>query len=57
MAGRCIISVGERLYTRYIALPPEYGKEQFFEAFDRETSVLHKRLTCDKFRYNAGNNA
>jgi len=22
---------GERLYTRYTALPPEYGKEQFYK--------------------------
>jgi hypothetical protein len=27
---------GERLYTRYTALPPEYGKEQFYKTFDHE---------------------
>jgi len=29
-------SQGERLYTRYTALPPEYGKEQFHQSFDHE---------------------
>ena len=33
---------GERLYTRYVALPPEYGKEQFYEAFDREIKNVQK---------------
>jgi hypothetical protein len=33
---------GERLYTRYTALPPEYGKEQFYEAFDREIKSVRK---------------
>jgi hypothetical protein len=33
---------GERLYTRYIALPPEYGKERFHEAFDREIKNVRK---------------
>jgi hypothetical protein len=33
---------GERLYTRYTALPPEYGKEQFYEAFDREIKNVRK---------------
>ena len=33
---------GERLYTRYIALPPEYGKEQFYTAFDREIKNIRK---------------
>ena len=33
---------GERLYTRYTALPPEYGKEQFYKAFDHEIKSVHK---------------
>jgi hypothetical protein len=33
---------GERLYTRYTALPPEYGKEQFYKAFDREIKTVRK---------------
>ena len=33
---------GERLYTRYVALPPEYGKEQFYEAFNREIKNVRK---------------
>ena len=27
---------GERLYTRYTALPPEYGKDKFYRAFAEE---------------------
>ena len=33
---------GERLYTRCTALPPEYGKEQFYKAFDREIKHVRK---------------
>jgi quinol monooxygenase YgiN len=33
---------GERLYTRYTALPPEYGKEQFHKAFEREIKMVRK---------------
>jgi hypothetical protein len=33
---------GERLYTRYTALPPEYGKGQFYKAFDREIKNVRK---------------
>jgi hypothetical protein len=33
---------GERLYTRYVALPPEYGKEQFYGALDREIKNVRK---------------
>ena len=33
---------GERLYTRYTALPPEYGKEQFYKAFDHEIKNVRK---------------
>ena len=33
---------GERLYTRYVALPPEYGKEQFYKAFDNELKNVRK---------------
>ena len=36
---------GERLYTRYVALPPEYGKEQFYTAFDREIKNIRKLYT------------
>jgi hypothetical protein len=32
----------ERIYTRYIALPPEYGKEQFYKAFDNEIKNVRK---------------
>jgi hypothetical protein len=34
---------GERIHTRYIALPPEYGKEQFYEAFSREIKNVRKQ--------------
>jgi len=33
---------GERIYTRYIALPPEYGKAQFYKAFDHEIKNVRK---------------
>jgi hypothetical protein len=33
---------GERLYTRYTALPPEYGKEKFYKAFDHEIKSVRK---------------
>ena len=33
---------GERLYTRYTALPPEYGKEKFYKDFDREIKNVRK---------------
>jgi hypothetical protein len=33
---------GERLYTRYTALPPEYGKEQFYKAFAHEIESVRK---------------
>jgi hypothetical protein len=33
---------GERLYTRYTALPPEYGKEQFYKAFDHAIESVRK---------------
>jgi hypothetical protein len=33
---------GERLYPRYTALPPEYGKERFYKAFDREIKNVRK---------------
>jgi len=33
---------GERLHTRYTALPPEYGKEQFYKAFDHEIKSVRK---------------
>ena len=33
---------GERLYTRYTALPPEYGKEQFYKVFDHEIKSVRK---------------
>jgi hypothetical protein len=35
-------SVGERLYTRYTALPPEHGKAQFHQAFGREIKHIQK---------------
>jgi hypothetical protein len=34
---------GERIYTRYIALPPEYGKERFYEIFSREIKNVRKQ--------------
>ena len=34
---------GERLYTRYTAMPPEYGKSRFYEVFTREIKTI-KRL-------------
>jgi hypothetical protein len=33
---------GERLYTRYTALPPEYGKERFYKTFEREIKNVRK---------------
>jgi hypothetical protein len=33
---------GERLYTRYTALPPEHGKGQFLQAFDHEIKRIRK---------------
>ena len=35
-------SFGERLYTRYTAFPPEYGKEKFHKAFDNEIKKVRK---------------
>jgi hypothetical protein len=35
-------TAGERLYTRYTALPPEYGKGQFYQAFEREIKNVRK---------------
>ena len=32
----------ERLYTRYTALPPEYGKGQFYRAFGQEIKRIRK---------------
>jgi hypothetical protein len=36
-------SDGERLYTRYSAMPPESGKNRFYELFTREIKII-KRL-------------
>jgi len=33
---------GERLYTRYVALPPEYGKENFYKSFEHEIKNVRK---------------
>ena len=33
---------GERLYTRYTALPPEYGKDKFYKAFEHEIESVRK---------------
>jgi hypothetical protein len=33
---------GERLYTRYTAFPPEYGKEKFHKALDNEIKKIRK---------------
>jgi len=33
---------GERLYTRYTALPPEHGKERFYRAFSSEIKSVRK---------------
>jgi hypothetical protein len=35
-------SQGERLYTRYTASAPEYGKERFHQDFDREIKRIRK---------------
>jgi len=35
-------SDGERLYTRYTALPPEHGKKQFYQAFSNEIKSIRK---------------
>jgi hypothetical protein len=35
-------SGGERLYTRYTALPPEYGKEGFHQSFEHEIKQIRK---------------
>jgi hypothetical protein len=34
---------GERIYTRYTALPPESGKDRFHEAFSREIKSVRKQ--------------
>jgi hypothetical protein len=34
---------GERLHTLYLAAPPEYGKEQFFQRLDREIARIKER--------------
>jgi hypothetical protein len=36
-------STGERLYTRYTAMPPEHGKGRFYETFTRDIKSV-KRL-------------
>jgi hypothetical protein len=33
---------GERLYTRYTAMPPEYGKGRFYETFIRDIESVKK---------------
>jgi hypothetical protein len=35
-------TAGERLYTRYTAFPPEYGKGRFHKAFDNEIKQIRK---------------
>jgi hypothetical protein len=35
-------ALGERLYTRYTAFPPEYGKESFHQGFDHEIKRIRK---------------
>jgi hypothetical protein len=35
-------SEGDRFYTRYTALPPEYGKTQFHQAFSNEIKRVRK---------------
>ena len=40
---------GERLYTRYTALPPEYGKEQFYKAFSHEIESVRKLYPKAKY--------
>jgi hypothetical protein len=35
-------SEGERLYTRYTALPPEYGKEKFHQSFGLDIKHIRK---------------
>jgi hypothetical protein len=42
-------SHGERLYTRYTAMPPESGKSRFYESFTREIKTvkrLYPKATC-----------
>lgn len=40
---------GERLHTVYVAAPPEYGKEQFFQRLDRE--IAHVRRLYPRAQY------
>jgi len=42
-------SSGERLYTRYTALPPEYGKEQFYRTFGDEIKRIRKLYSQAKY--------
>lgn len=40
---------GERLYTRYTAFPPEYGKEKFHKSFDKEIKQIRKLYPDSKY--------
>jgi hypothetical protein len=40
---------GDRLHTVYVAAPPEYGKEQFFQRLDRE--IAHVKTLYPQARY------
>jgi hypothetical protein len=40
---------GERLYTRYNAMPPEHGKGRFYETFSRDIKSVKKLYQDAKF--------
>jgi hypothetical protein len=40
---------GERLYTRYTAMPPEHGKGRFYETFTRDIKSVKKLYQNAKF--------
>ena len=42
-------SQGERLYSRYTAMSPEYGKERFKKAFELEITKVHKLFPQAKY--------
>lgn len=42
-------SDGERLYTRYTAMPPEHGKNRFYETFIRDIKSVKKLYSQAKY--------
>jgi hypothetical protein len=42
-------SVGERLYTRYTAMPPEHGKSRFYKTFTRDIKSVRRLYPNAKY--------